>query len=70
MSRSSCDTVACAEVAFGKRHRNSCMSHDLIVCVYVCVVQETLSELVRLLEEKSAKTEILRFLTFRLDFNE
>lgn len=33
-------------------------------------VQETLSELVRMLEEKSAKTEILRFLTFRLDFNE
>lgn len=43
----------------------------LMFCVWTfCVVQETLSELVRMLEEKSAKTEILRFLTFRLDFNE
>ncbi|CAM9311005.1 unnamed protein product [Laminaria digitata] len=31
---------------------------------------EALTALVRLLEEKSGKTEILRFLTFRLDFND
>lgn len=35
-----------------------------------CFSQEALSELVQLLEKKSGKTEILRFLTFRLDFNE
>eukprot|EP00904_Undaria_pinnatifida_P002799 jgi/Undpi1/1251/HiC_scaffold_108.g14165.m1 len=32
--------------------------------------EEALSSLVRLLEEKSGRTEILRYLTFRLDFNE
>ena len=33
-------------------------------------VQETLSELMRLLEEQNVKTEWLQFLTFRFDFNE
>ena len=33
-------------------------------------LQAKLSELVCMLEQKSGKMEILRFLTFRLDFNE
>jgi len=32
--------------------------------------QEKLSKLMGMLEQKSGKMEILRFLTFRLDFNE
>lgn len=34
------------------------------------VVQEALSELMRLLEEQNVKTVWLQFLTFRFDFNE
>lgn len=45
-------------------------SYVSYVCVHAMCLQEKLSELVGMLEEKSGKMEILRFLIFRLDFNE